>query len=1232
MPVQKTIIFIDSRLPDVEQIVNAVKPGTRIVVLDKDSDGVQQIADVLKNCKDMDSISIVSHGDDGVMLLGNAVLHEGDLTVYQHQLQAIGASLKPDGDLLLYGCDVGAGTVGQSFINELAKISGADVAASTNGTGTASRGGDWVLEISTGSIATTANALDTEKLADWNHLAATLSASDLASLQAAMTTANSNGANDILTLTGDILFTASNNTINIAADSGHSLTIIGSKNNAGGVVSIDAGNLARVIDVLSGATATLQNLTITNGLVAGNGGDNTGNLEGPGRSGFDGAGGGIRNAGTLIISNSTVTANKASGGGGTGGGYPKGGGGGGGGGYGAGLGGTGGMDRIGEAPTSPSAGHGGNGSGTSGGQRGGYGGSTTGGAGGGAHVQFLGQSYTLGGAGATSSNGSISIGGGGGGSGGIYVGGAGGNAVGGIFNSGTLKITNSVITNNVAAGGGGGGGAASNYANHGNGGTGGNGIGGIWSTGTLLMDSASVATLSSGNKGSGGFGGTASGTGNIAGSNGNSINASLGAITPYSTPATVSIGLSKAMLKAGDTQELTFTFSEAVSDFGSADIYIANGILSALQTSDNITYTAIFTPNNNFESASNVISVNLSGTFNSTNTPGVGITSSSNFSIDTKAPTLSISSNVSTLKAGETATITFAFSEIPDGFTDSDIAVTGGTLSSLSGSGATRTAMFTPDTASNGGTASITVAAARYTDAAGNNGGAGGSPVLTFDTGIPAVNTVSVPTNATYATTQNLNFTVNFNENVIVTGTPSLPVILDTGGTVAATYVSGSGSSSLIFAYTVVNGNQDANGISLGSSVVLNGGTIKDAAGNNAALNLNGVASTAAVKVDGTAPAVSTVTVPANATYAPGQSLNFTVNFNEAVNVTGVPSIPVSLDTGGTVAATYVSGGGTTALVFSYTVASGNLDTNGISLGSSIALNSGSIKDAAGNNATLNLNGVPSSAGILIDGVPPTAVSINRAAGASTVTNASSVNFTITFSESVNGVDASDFLFTTTGTASGSIASVTGSGSTYNVLVNGLTGDGNLRVHLRSSATGISDLSGNVIIGGRSSDEIYMLDHQGPAITSVTSNMPDGTYAAGAIIPVHINFNETTYVSGTPQMTLRTGATDRVLNYAGGSGSSVISFIYTVQAGDSSADLDYLSSTALSLNGGSIKDNLGNNATLTLPMPGAAGSLGSNKAIVINTNVAPVIGGVVAGQTVTETSTITPFAGVTITD
>ncbi|MBC3807178.1 DUF4347 domain-containing protein [Undibacterium seohonense] len=1102
LPVQphsraNAIVFIDSRLPDFEQLLAAVPVGTTVVILDKTQDGLQQIAAALKDYQNLDSISIISHGDDGVLLLGNTALHAANLATYQSELDVISGALNASGDLLLYGCNIAASIKGQNFIQALALATDADIAASTNDTGTAERGGDWILEISTGSIDSKQSFINAEQIIDWNHLAATLSASDLASLQVAMATANSNGVDDTLTLTGDILFIANNNTINIAADSGHSLTIIGSKNNTGGIVTIDGGNLTRVMSVASGAKATVENLVITNGLAAGNGGDNTDNLEGPGRAGFDGAGGGIYNAGELVIINSTITANKASGGGGTGGGYPRGGGGGGGGGFGDGLGGIGGKDRIGEMPTAPSPGHGGNGSGTNGGQRGGFGGSNTGGAGGGATVMLVGLSYTIGGAGATANNGTMSIGGGGGGSGGIYVGGTGGNAVGGIFNSGTLKITNSTISNNIAAGGGGGGGAASNYAGKGNGGVGGKGIGGIWSTGTLFMDSASVATLSTDNKGVGGSGGTASGTGNANGVNGSSIDGALGTIFPYSTPATVSIGLSQPTIKAGDTQGLTFTFSEAVTDFGSADIYIANGVLSGLQTSDNITYTAIFTPNANFESANNQISVNLAGTYNSTNTPGVGITHSSNFVVDTKLPILTIGSSSAALKAGETATITFNFSEAQVGFAANDVAVAGGILSNFGGSGSSYSANFTPTAGANQGSANISVMSGTYTDVYGNSSAAGSSTTLAFDTRTPAVSSVSVPANTTYAIGQDLDFTVNFDENVIVTGLPSIPVTLDTGGTVNATYFSGSNSSDLVFRYTIANGNTDTNGITLGTSIAANGGNITDAAGNNAALTLNSVGSTSGILVDGIAPSLVSInrvsSTPTNAS-----EVDFTVTFSEGLAYGGVtPDDFILSGTGtasGNILATYGSNTNWTVRVDSVS-GEGTLRLDLKSSGTGIT-------DSAGNAIA---GGYTSGQIYTIDRVMPMVSSIAPTDLVST--NAASCSFTVTFSENVSGVDITDFVVTASNTASASIASIAGTGNIYTVVLNNVAGDGNLRLDLKSSGTNIVDMQGNTISTGFTNGSTIAVDRIAPTLANPIE-ISDTALKIGDVSTMTINFTE----------------------------------------------------------------------------------------------------------------------------
>ena len=117
-------------------------------------------------------------------------------------------------------------------------------------------------------------------------------------------------------------------------------------------------------------------------------------------------------------------------------------------------------------------------------------------------------------------------------------------------------------------------------------------------------------------------------------------------------------------------------------------------------------------------------------------------------------------------------------------------------------------------------------------------------------------------------------------------------------------------------------------------------------------------------------------------------------------------------------------------------------------------------------------------------------------------------------------------------------------------------------------------------------------------VTSLTSTVADGTYGTGAVIPVVVSFSKSVIVTGTPQLALNSGG---IASYSSGSGTNALTFTYTVALGQSSAHLDETSTTALALNGGTIADSSAVPAILTLPAPGAAGSLGANKNIVIGT-------------------------------
>jgi hypothetical protein len=118
-----------------------------------------------------------------------------------------------------------------------------------------------------------------------------------------------------------------------------------------------------------------------------------------------------------------------------------------------------------------------------------------------------------------------------------------------------------------------------------------------------------------------------------------------------------------------------------------------------------------------------------------------------------------------------------------------------------------------------------------------------------------------------------------------------------------------------------------------------------------------------------------------------------------------------------------------------------------------------------------------------------------------------------------------------------------------------------------------------------------------PGVTGVSSTTPSGTYGTGATVTITVAFSEPVTVTGKPTLALNTGA---IAAYSGGSGGSTLTFAYVIRAGDHSGRLDYASPRALSLAGASIKDAGNNAAVLTLPAPGAPGSLGASKNIVID--------------------------------
>jgi hypothetical protein len=309
---------------------------------------------------------------------------------------------------------------------------------------------------------------------------------------------------------------------------------------------------------------------------------------------------------------------------------------------------------------------------------------------------------------------------------------------------------------------------------------------------------------------------------------------------------------------------------------------VAGGTLSPLSGSGN-SYSATFTPFANSTAPGTVfvaIGVFTDGAGNG-NTAGA---LSPPIAIDTVAPgVVAITSDKALLKSGETATVTFTLSEASTTFTATDVTVTGGTLSPLTGSGATYTATFTP-TPNSTAPGTFAVAAGTFTDAAGN---ANISSALTTPISIDTVAPTIVAVMATPAGT------VRAGDFVTITATVSEPVqagssvivTLDTGNVV--TLVAAGAGTTLTGSFNIQPG-QSSNGLrAIAIGLTANG--TRDLAGNPlVSTNVpEQVANTNTVAVDGVVKLVT----------PGGFSGNAAIIADRRVAVTAIPitfSSPVS--------------------------------------------------------------------------------------------------------------------------------------------------------------------------------------------------------------------------------------------------------------------------------------------------------------------------------------------------
>ncbi|MEL7091704.1 MAG: Ig-like domain-containing protein, partial [Pseudomonadota bacterium] len=559
-----------------------------------------------------------------------------------------------------------------------------------------------------------------------------------------------------------------------------------------------------------------------------------------------------------------------------------------------------------------------------------------------------------------------------------------------------------------------------------------------------------------------------------------------------------------------------------------------------------------------------------------------------------------------TENVGITVNLSTSSATLTSDYTLSGFTGTSDTVTISSGStNATFTATAVNDqpTSDDGETLTATLAASTSTGTAQVSSSANSATVTIEENYGPVVTGVTGPFNGTYTEGANLSFEVQFDQQVVENtsgGTPSLSVVIGST-TVQAPFVGvvgGSGNSALQFSYTVQSGDLDTDGIAL-AALNLNGGSIQNVGGNDADLTLNGVASLANVQVDAVLPTVSSVTVPTNDTYIIGETLDFTVNFTETVNVvttSGTPQLAVTIGST-TVQAVYVPAAASTSALFRYTVQAGDEDSDGIAVGT-LSANGGSLRDAAGNDATLTLNSVGATTGVLVDGVVPTLTNIttppNGLYGALEV-----LAFELVFSEPVTltTTSGSPVLNLTIGSNTRQV--VLGGGNGTNTLQFGYTttpGDLDLNgiqvASLGGAGLALADLAGNA--GSTAFTPLSLpnvqIDTIAPQITNVT--FPSAaTYKIGDVLAFDVVFNEDVTVTGTPLRPITIGSTLRNATFSSQPNGDTLRFRYTVQAGDIDGDGIDLGAN-VDANGGAITDAAANPANLHISLtPDTSGVL-----------------------------------------
>jgi hypothetical protein len=1131
------ILFIENNIVNYQALAASAAPGAEVHILDASKDGLQQIAQILGGRQDIDALHIVSHGAEAALDLGALTLTAATVVSHAADLHDIGQALAPGGDILLYGCDTAMGSDGAAFVSAIAAATGADVAASTDLSGSANAGGNWVLEHSTGPIeaATMAfSAFQGALVSVAGTIAITTSQSNFDDYGPVFNDGEG-GSNNIAGIVYDFSFTdASGNPYGTV----EAFTNVFNNPIAGLLDSnADAGVAKAVFKTDNQQNFKLGSFFIqdTNGLdgtwtvtgydngVAVNGasysftiaqtGDYDATVTLP--SAFQNidevriavTGGVSGNAiygttfnnfvvtdpvvdttpptATVVVANNALNAGASS------------------------LvtftfseavtGFTNADLTIPSGTLSTLA--------TS------------------DHITFTATLTPT--ANLTDATNVIAIN-----MAGLQD--AAGNAGIGTVNSNnyavdTQRPTATIALDHSALAAGGSAVVTFTFSEAVSGFTNSdltvpNGTlsavassdGGIIWTATYTPNAnvtaaSNVITLASG--------GVADAAGNT-----NSSATSSGNFTIDTARPTASVVVADNALKIGDTSLVTFTFSEAVHNFTNAGLTVANGTLSTVSSSDGgVTWTATLTPTAGVTDATNVIALNLGGVLDAANNTGSGSVDSNNYAIDGVRPTASAVVADTALGVGATSLVTFTFSEAVS-FSNADITVGNGTLSAVASSdgGITWTATLTPTAGVTAASNTIAIDMTAVTDLAGNAGsGSVASNHYAIDSTAPTA-TIALAHTALLAGETSL-VTITFSEAVTGLTVADLTAPNGTLGAVA----SSDGGLTWTATYTPNAGVSDASNV-----ITLASAGVADLAGNAN----SGTVDSANFTIDTVRP--TAVIIVADAALNAAATSLVTITFSEAV--TGFTNADLTVANGALSAVSSSDGG----ITWTATLTP---DAHVSDASNLITLDNGGVANAAGNTGS----GITDSNNYAIDSAAPTS---NIVLATPTLGTGQTSLVTFTFSEAVTGFSNADLTV-----AGGTLTAVSSSdgGVTWTATFTATAATDSSSVVVTLDNSLVADLAGNAGSGSTHNTTTPVTPPPSPPDTGTgtgTTSTVDGVTvqtsvshdAATGLTIETLTVPITTTARADDPTSAHPGLADIPLGLSSGSGSTAVTAGLTV--------------------------------------------------------------------------------------